>query len=38
MVTEDFTLGGEHIMQYTDEVSLNYTLEICDFINKCHLN
>lgn len=27
MVTEDMTQGGGHIMQYTDHVSKNCTLE-----------
>ena len=27
MVIEDFTLDGKHIMQYTDNVLENYTLE-----------
>ena len=27
MVTRDLSLGGEHTMQYTDDVLLNCTLE-----------
>ena len=29
MVTEDLTLSGGHTMQFTDDVSQNYTLETC---------
>ena len=33
------TLGGEHTMKGTDDVSQNFTLETnCDLVNHCHPN
>ena len=29
VMEDDLTLGGGHTVQYTDDVSQNYTLETC---------
>ena len=37
MVAEgDLTLGGEHTMQYTDDILLNRTLETYIILLTCH--
>ena len=41
MVTEAaLTLGGEHTMQYTDDIFILelYTWNVYNFINQCQLN
>ena len=34
-VTDVLTLGGGHMLQYTDDVSLKSTLESIYFLNQC---
>ena len=36
----DLTLGGEHTMQYTDDIFILelYTWNVYNFINQCQLN